>query len=57
MYYLLSLVDGEKLLQYIDLLIYKDEQMREKEMADIVGRLERTFKDKNFLKRISTSRQ
>ena len=31
--------------------------MRENTMDDIVRRLEISFKDKNFLKRISTSRQ
>lgn len=57
MYYLKDCVDSEKLLQYIDLLIYKDGQIRENTMEDIVRRLETSFKDKNFLKRISTSRQ
>ena len=57
MYYLLPLVNSEILMQYIDFLIYKDDQMRENAMTDIVRRLERTFKDKNFLKRVSTSRQ
>lgn len=47
----------KKFLRYIDLLIFKDETMRENTMDDIVRRLESSFKDKNFLKRISTSRQ
>ena len=57
MYYLVDRVDSEKLLYYIELLIYKDDQMRENEMEDIVRRLERTFKDKDFLNRVSTSKQ
>lgn len=57
MYYLKNCVNIERLLKYIDLLIYKDEMMRENTMEDIVRRVENTFKDKNFLKRISSSRQ
>ena len=57
MYYLKDCINIEKLLQYIDLLIFKDEMMHENTMDDIIKRVENTFKDKNFLKRISTSRQ
>lgn len=56
-YYLKDHIDSEKLHRYIDLLIYKDNQMRENKMVDIIRRLERIFKDKNFLKRVSSSRQ
>lgn len=57
MYYLLQFVDRKKLLFYIDLLIFKDEKIRENRIDDIVGRLKRIFNDKYFLKRISSSRQ
>ena len=57
MYYLKDELKIEKFLRYIDLLIFKDESMRENTLDDIVRRLESSFKDKNFLKRISTSRQ
>lgn len=57
MYYLKDCMNIEKFLQYIDLLIFKDVSMRENVMDDIVVRIENCFKDKNFLKRISTSRQ
>ncbi len=57
MYYLKDHIDKEKLLKYIDLLIFKDELMRENSMADVVRRVEASFKDKDYLKRISTSRQ
>ena len=57
MYYLKDELKLEKFLRYIDLLIFKDETMRENTMDDIIRRLESSFKDKNFLKRISTSRQ
>ena len=57
MYYLKDYVDAEKLLQYIKLLIFDDTLMREKSMEDVVRRVENSFKDKSYLKRISTSRQ
>ena len=57
MYYLKDKLNIDKFLRYIDLLIFKDESMRENTMDDIVRRIENTFKDKGFLKRISTSRQ
>ena len=57
MYYLLKFVDIEKMSRYIDLLIYKDEQMRENKIQDIIRRLERIFEDEKFLGRISASRQ
>lgn len=57
MYYLKDYIDAEKLLQYIGLLIFDDTQMRENSMEDIIKRVEMSFEDKRFLKRISTSRQ
>ncbi len=57
MYYLKDYVDKEKLLKHIKLLIFDDGMMREKSIEDIIRRIETTFKDKNYLKRISTSRQ
>lgn len=57
MYYLKDCLNIEKFLRYMDLLIFKDEGMRENRMDDIVRRLESCFKDKSFLKRISASRQ
>lgn len=56
-YYLKDYVDTKKLLQYIKLLIFDDALMRENTMEDIVRRVENSFKDKSYLKRISTSRQ
>lgn len=57
MYYLKDELKKDKFLRYIDRLIFKDESMRENTMDDIVRRIENSFKDKSFLKRISTSRQ
>ena len=57
MYYLKDHVERTKLLQYIKLLIFDDAMMRENSMEDIVRRVENSFKDKSYQKRISTSRQ
>lgn len=57
MYYLKDCVNSEKLLQYIDYLIYKDGMMRENTIEDIVRRVDGVFKDKIFLQRVSLSRQ
>lgn len=57
MYYLKDYVDTAKLLQYIKLLIFDDAMMRENSMEDIVRRVGNSFMDKEYLKRISTSRQ
>ena len=57
MYYLKDELNIDKFLRYIELLIFKDDSMRENTMDDIVRRVENSFKDKGFLKRISTSRQ
>lgn len=56
-YYLKDYVDSGKLLQYINILIFNDSLMREMSMEDIIRRVESSFKDKKYLKRISTSRQ
>ena len=57
MYYLIKDIDVERLSRYIKLLIFDDGQMRENSMEDIIRRVERSFADKQYLKRISTSRQ
>ena len=57
MYYLKDELKIDKFLRYIELLIFKDESMRENRIDDIVRRIENCLKDKNFLKRISASRQ
>ena len=56
-YYLKDYLNKEKFLQYIKLLIFDDAMMRENTMVDIVRRVENSFKDKHYLKLISTSRQ
>lgn len=56
-YYLKDYLNTERFLKYIKLLIFDDAMMRENTMADIVRRVENSFKDKYYLKLISTSRQ
>lgn len=55
MYYLITVVDMEKLQPALDTYIFQDEVMREKESKDIVRRLEFTFRDKVYLRNLDTS--
>ena len=57
MYYLKDDLNPDRFLRYMNMLIFEDEGMRENGMDDIIRRLESCFKDENFLKRISASRQ
>lgn len=57
MYYLKDIVDDKKIRDAIQLLIFDDEGMRENDYESIVKRIENTFKDKQFLRRVSESRQ
>ena len=57
MYYLKDIVDDKKLRDAIKLLIFDDEGMRENDYESIVKRIENTFKDKQYLRRVSGSRQ
>lgn len=41
-------LNTERFLQYIKLLIFDDAMMRENTMADIVRRVENSFKDKHY---------
>lgn len=57
MYYLKDIVDDEKLRAAIQLLIFDDDGMRENDYESIEKRVENTFKDKQYLRRVSNSRQ
>lgn len=57
MYYLKDIVDEKKIRDAIQLLIFDDEGMRENDYESIVKRVESTFKDKQYLRRVSGSRQ
>ena len=57
MFYLKDVVSEEKLKQVIRLLIFDDTDMYENTFDDIVRRLDKTFSDEKYLKRVSASRQ
>lgn len=55
LYYLKDYVDMEKLQAALDEYIFRDEKMREKQGSDIVKRLTRTFKDKEYVSYLEKS--
>ena len=57
MYFLKDLVDGTKLDDAVRFLIFDDENMRESSYDDIVNRIEMTFGDSLYLKRVTDSKQ
>lgn len=57
LYYLKDVVDQEKLREVLDVLILKDNGIRESSMEDIIKRVTGTFKDRQYLRRVSDSRQ
>ena len=57
MYYLKDLARADKIQTVIATLIYKDSGMRENTMDDIVSRVSGTFSNKQYLDRVSSSRQ
>ena len=54
-YYLINLVDKEKLAECFDVFIYQDLTIKVNCIKDIESRLEKTFNDKIFLSKLSTS--
>ena len=57
MYYLKDIVDDKKIRDTIQLLIFDDDGMRESDYEGIEKRVSNTFKDKQYLRRVSESRQ
>lgn len=57
MFYLKDVVSKEKLKEVIKLLIFDDSEMFENSFDDVVMRLNKTFNDEKYLKRVSDSRQ
>ena len=57
MFYLMDLASAEKMLDMIRILIFDDPEMRENTMEDVIGRLNKTFEDEQYLSRVSGSRQ
>lgn len=55
MFFLSSLLDKEKLLNCINVLIFEDPGMREKTVADIISRVQVTFSNQNYLNNLATS--
>ena len=57
MYYQKTVAKRDKLLNLIDHYIFSDPGMRENTMGEIITRLSNTFRDKQYLKRVDSSRQ
>ncbi len=57
MFYLKDVISREKVLEIVDILILQDEGMFENSVNDIVRRVSRTFKDDQYIRRVSGSRQ
>lgn len=54
---MMQIYSEDGLSDAIQLLIFDDEGMRENDYESIVKRVESTFKDKQYLRRVSGSRQ
>ena len=57
MFYLRNVTSDEKMNDMIRILIFDDSEMFENTMDDIINRLHQTFKDEQYLRRVSASRQ
>ncbi len=57
MFYLMDVVDFEKMREMMGLLVFNDQGMFENSMDDIIRRIRKVFKDEQYLKRVSGSRQ
>jgi predicted nucleotidyltransferase component of viral defense system len=57
LYYLLDIVDTEKLLKCMNIFIFSDAGMRENSMQDIIRRVDNTFQNQRYVNRLSNSRK
>ena len=57
MFYLKDIASSKKITEMIRILIFDDSGMFEKSISDIIRRLRSTFRDEQYLKRASESRQ
>lgn len=57
MFYLMGKASDENMANMIRILIFDDAEMYENTMNDIIKRLNNTFKDEQYLSRVSGSRQ
>ena len=56
-YYLSKNTDKKKLYQTLEVMVFSDSNMKENSIDDIISRVEFTFKNKMYLKNLSTSRK
>ncbi len=56
-FYLLDLIDIEKLCYILKLSVFGDEKMRENSMEDIYKRLADIFSNKNYIKKLNSSKK
>ncbi len=54
-YYLVDLVDKDRLMKCFDTFIFQDPKARENDVQDILLRIEKTFADKTYLNSLYTS--
>lgn len=57
MYYLSTIVDKEELLHSFQILIFSDQQMREKNTQNMFEHVQKIFNDNEYLNRLSTSKK
>ena len=56
MYYLSQHVDSYALCRCLDTCVFSDSRMRENNLQEILARLEFTFQNKNYLKRVDRAK-
>jgi len=52
MYYLIDKVNRSRLLEYLDILVFSDGDMRETGVSDVLSRLQRTFSSRIYLAKL-----
>ena len=57
LFYLKDLVSQDKLKKAIEILVFRDKEMFENSIKDIVRRIKRIFRDEQYAARVSESRQ
>lgn len=54
--YILKFVDENKLLKCFDIYIFEDDGMKENTMEDVIARVEKTFSNRQYIKKLETSK-
>ena len=57
LFYLKNVSQKDILIKLFDVLIFKDQNMKENNMKDVIKRIETTFDNKQYMKRLSSSKQ